>query len=227
MKRSDINAAIIEAKKLFARCRFRLPPWAEWSVEQWQQNPDTARWCLERQMGWDVTDFQEGRYAEFGLLLFCLRNGRQDDANAMPYAEKLMVVGESQYVPFHAHKVKMEDIIVRGGGNLVIEMYDLDEHGNRLESDVLVRTDGIAQTVKAGAPLILKPGESITIERMVQHRFYGEPGKGTVLAGEVSQVNDDHVDNYFHVPLPRFSSIIEDEPALHPLWNELPVLEAQ
>ncbi|MBT3359043.1 MAG: D-lyxose/D-mannose family sugar isomerase [Rhodospirillales bacterium] len=225
MKRSEINAAITEAKELFAQCRFRLPPWADWSVEQWKQNPDTAKWCLERQMGWDVTDFQAGRYAEFGTLLFCLRNGQQDDADGMPYAEKLMVVGESQYVPFHAHKVKMEDIIVRGGGNLVLEMFNTDEAGNRLETDVTVRTDGIARTVRAGAPLVLKPGESITIDRMLQHRFYGEPGKGTVLVGEVSQVNDDHVDNYFFEPLPRFSSIVEDEPALHPLWNELPVGE--
>ena len=224
MKRSRINTAIAEAKDLFAHCRFRLPPWAEWSAEQWKQNPDVARWCLDRQMGWDVTDFQKGRYEEFGLLLFCLRNGRQDDRAGMPYAEKLMVVGDSQYVPFHAHKVKMEDIIVRGGGNLVIEMYDLDDQGNRLETDVTIRTDGIPRTLEAGAPLVLRPGESITIERMVQHRFYGEPGSGTVLAGEVSQVNDDHADNYFHEPLPRFSDIVEDEPPLNLLWNELPVM---
>lgn len=223
MNRSTINAAIAEAKDLFARHGFHLPPWAEWSPEQWKQNPDLAEWCCDRQMGWDVTDFQSGRYEEFGLLLFCLRNGRQDDPDGMPYAEKLMVVGERQYVPFHFHKVKMEDIIVRGGGNLVIEMYALDELGNRLETDVTVRTDGVARTVGAGAPLVLRPGESITLERRLQHRFYGEAGAGKVLAGEVSQVNDDRTDNYFHDPLPRFSTIAEDEPALHPLWDELPV----
>jgi len=223
MKRSTINAAIREAKDLFARHRFHLPPWAEWSRDDWKKHPDVARWCLDRQMGWDVTDFQKDRYKEFGLLLFCLRNGRQNDPEGMPYAEKLMVVGEEQCVPFHSHKVKMEDIIVRGGGNLVIEMYDLDADGNRLDTDVTVHTDGIARTLGPGQPLVLHPGESITLERRVEHRFYGEAGSGTVLAGEVSQVNDDHEDNYFHEPLPRFSTVIEDEPILHPLWNELPV----
>jgi D-lyxose ketol-isomerase len=223
MKRSTINTAIREAKDLFAQHRFHLPPWAEWSLEDWKRNPDVARWCLDRQMGWDVTDFQKDRYEEFGLLLFCLRNGRQDDPGGMPYAEKLMVVGEEQCVPFHSHKVKMEDIIVRGGGNLVIEMYNLDADGNRLDTDVAIHTDGIARTLKPGTPLVLHPGESITLERRIEHRFYGEAGGGTVLAGEVSQVNDDHQDNYFHEPLPRFSKVIEDEPVLHPLWNELPI----
>lgn len=223
MKRSIINSAIREAKTLFAEHRFYLPPWSEWSLDQWKQNPDVARWCLDRQMGWDVTDFQGGRYEELGLLLFCLRNGRQGESGGMPYAEKLLVVGEEQLTPFHSHKVKMEDIIVRGGGNLVIEMFNLDENGDRLDTDVTVMTDGMARTVKAGAPLVLGPGESITIDRRLEHCFYAEAGSGTVLAGEVSQVNDDHVDNYFHEPLPRFSEIVEDEPALHPLWNELPV----
>jgi D-lyxose ketol-isomerase len=223
VKRSTINQAMREAKQLFADHRFHLPPWAEWSVDQWKQNPDVARWCLDRQMGWDVTDFQKDRYEEFGLLLFCLRNGRQDDPDGLPYAEKLMVIGEKQFIPFHSHKVKMEDIIVRGGGNMVIEMYNLDERGKRLDTDVTVRTDGIPRTVKAGEPLVLHPGESITLERRLEHRFYGEDGSGTVLAGEVSQVNDDHDDNYFQEPLPRFSDVKEDEPVLHPLWNELPV----
>ena len=223
MKRSTINAAIRSAKALFARHQFHLPPWAEWPLDQWKWNPEVARWCRDRQMGWDVTDFQKDRYDELGLVLFCLRNGRQDDPNSMPYAEKLLVIGEGQLTPFHSHKVKMEDIIVRGGGNLVIEMYNLDDQGNRQDTDVDAMTDGTARRVNAGAPLVLYPGESITIHRRLEHCFYGEAGSGTVLAGEVSQVNDDHADNYFHEPLPRFTEIIEDEPVLHPLWNELPV----
>lgn len=223
MERSAINAAIVQAKEFFSAHQFFLPPWATWTIEEWKQNPKVARWCFDRQMGWDVTDFQSGRYEELGLLLFCLRNGRQGTPNEMPYAEKLLVVGEDQVAPFHAHKVKMEDLIVRGGGNLVVEMYNLDEQGNRLDTDVTVRTDGIARTFKAGAPLVLRPGESLTVDRLLQHRFFGEPGSGKVLVGEVSQVNDDHEDNYFHEPLPRFPRVTEDEPVLHPLWNELPL----
>jgi D-lyxose ketol-isomerase len=42
-----------------------------------------------------------------------------------------------------------------------------------------------------------------------------------VMAGEVSQVNDDNNDNYFLETVGRFSQIEEDEEAIHPLWNEI------
>ena len=42
-----------------------------------------------------------------------------------------------------------------------------------------------------------------------------------VMAGEVSQVNDDNKDSYFLEPVGRFSDILEDEPAIHLLWNEI------
>src|ERR1700730_4830632 len=86
-------------------------------------------YCASHQMGWDVTDFGSGRFAERGLVIFCLRNGRQGVAEEKPYAEKLLVVRENQETPFHFHKVKMEDIIVRGGGNLMIELHNAGEAG--------------------------------------------------------------------------------------------------
>jgi D-lyxose ketol-isomerase len=39
----------------------------------------------------------------------------------------------------------------------------------------------------------------------------------TVLAGEVSLVNDDLTDNFFLEPFGRFSEKLEDEPPLYPL----------
>ena len=53
------------------------------------------------------------------------------------------------------------------------------------------------------------------------HRFYGRPGHGTVLVGEVSQCNDDHGDNYFMEPMGRFATIEEDEAPFRLLWSEL------
>jgi hypothetical protein len=41
-----------------------------------------------------------------------------------------------------------------------------------------------------------------------------------VLVGEVSTVNDDHTDNKFYEPMGRFSTIEEDEPALHLLVGD-------
>ena len=72
-------------------------------------------------MGWDVTDFGSGDFAARGLLLLCTRNGIQGQAGERPYAEKLMVVRDGQETPFHFH-VKAEDIINRGGGDLVVEV---------------------------------------------------------------------------------------------------------
>lgn len=66
----------------------------------------------------------------------------------------------------------------------------------------------------------LSPGESICLEQGVYHRFYGEPGKGKVLVGEVSMVNDDASDNRFYEPVGRFPEIIEDEEPLHLLASD-------
>lgn len=221
MKRSEINACLRDAKAFFAEHAFLLPPWAEWSAAEWERNPDTARWCRERQMGWDVTDFGAGDFPRRGLLLFCIRNGCLGRDDEPSYAEKIMVVRETQETPFHFHAQKMEDIIVRGGGNLVIEMFNTDAQGRRTDTAVTVRTDGRLRHTAPGEPLVLRPGESVTLPAGVMHRFYGEAGRGKVLVGEVSKVNDDFVDNYFLDAKTRFSRIDEDEPALHPLWNEL------
>ena len=75
-------------------------------------------------------------------------------------------------------------------------------------------------TESAGKPLILKPGQSICLKSHVYHRFYGEKGKGRVLIGEVSMVNDDSNDNRFHEPVGRFPGIEEDEDPVHLLVND-------
>jgi len=70
--------------------------------------------------------------------------------------------------------------------------------------------------------VVLTPGESIFLEQGMYHRFYGEPGKGKVLVGEVSSVNDDNTDNRFHEPQARFPKIDEDEAPLHLLCTDYP-----
>lgn len=219
MKRSQINRTLREALALFARHHFALPPWATWSPETWATEPEAAAYCGRRQMGWDVTDFGAGRFADRGLLLFCVRNGVAGAANERPYAEKAMMVGEGQETPFHYHKVKMEDIIVRGGGNLVVE---LRRSSTVSANPIEVVVDNVSRRVAADEPIVLAPGQSITLPRGLAHRFYGEPGRGTVFVGEVSQVNDDHTDNYFLEPVSRFGEdLVEDEPPLYPLWTDL------
>ena len=89
---------------------------------------------------------------------------------------------------------------------------------------VLSTAPVFAQTVAEialGFTISLKRGQSVTVERNIFHKFYSSKGSGMVMAGEVSQVNDDNNDNYFLEPIGRFSEIQEDEPPLHPLWNEI------
>ena len=42
MKRSEINQIIKEAKSFMSGKQFFLPPWAHWSVADWQKNKSTA-----------------------------------------------------------------------------------------------------------------------------------------------------------------------------------------
>lgn len=216
MKRSEINAALRAARGLCDAYRFALPDWAEWALADHQANPEASCFLAARQIGWDCTDFGSGDFARRGLTLLCLRNGVQGDAAERPYAEKLLFVGEDQETPFHAHKVKLEDIIVRGGGNLMVEFTETGSF--TVEPWVMV--DGTRVPALDG-PIRLTAGASITIPRGMQHRFWGERGYGPVFVAEVSQCNDDKGDNFFLEPLGRFSTVEEDEAALYPLWNEV------
>lgn len=215
MKRSEINQCLKQAETTLAAYRWALPEWANWTLGDHRAHAAQSAWLRERQLGWDVTDFGGGDFENRGLALFCVRNGTQGP-NERPYAEKLLFVGVDQETPFHAHKQKLEDIMVRGGGTLCIEF---TEQGAVLEvDDDTVRIDG-AEAPLYGQVHRLNTGQSITVPRGVQHRFWGEGSP--VFAAEVSQCNDDLTDNYFLEPLGRFSEIEEDEPAYRLLWNEL------
>ncbi len=220
MQRSEVNRLEREALALFAEHRFALPPFATWGESTWRENPEAAAFCHRHQMGWDITDFGSSDFQRRGLVIFCIRNGLQGVADERPYAEKLLVVQEGQEAPFHHHRIKMEDIIVRGGGNLIVELHNLAD-GGLADTAVTVMVDGTKRVLDAGEPLRLRPGESVTITRELWHRLSGEPGAGTVFVGEVSQVNDDFKDNYFLEKVGRFAGIEEDEQKLYPLWNEL------
>ena len=219
MKRSEINQIIANAKEFLEEHKFHLPPWAYWSLNDWKENKGNATEVTDHMLGWDITDFGSGNFYQRGLFLFTLRNGKFN-VDKKPYAEKIMIVQEEQETPMHFHWSKMEDIINRGGGNLVIEVYNTTPEEELSGTPVYLKTDGIKRTVPAGGKIILKPGESVCFEQRIYHRFYGEPGKGTVLVGEVSMVNDDTTDNRFYEPVGRFPTIEEDTEPLHLLVSD-------
>jgi D-lyxose ketol-isomerase len=219
MKRSEINQILGNAKAFMEERKFFLPPWAYWNVSDWKKNKDSAAEVINNMLGWDITDFGSGDFYQRGLFLFTLRNGKFN-VDKKPYDEKIMIVEENQETPMHFHWAKMEDIINRGGGNLVIDLYNSTSEEAFAETPVRLKTDGVERTVPAGGKVILTPGESICLEQGVYHRFYGEPGKGKVLVGEVSMVNDDTADNRFYEVIGRFPSIEEDVEPVHLLVSD-------
>lgn len=223
MKRSEINALQQQAVDFFDQHHFYLPPWARWGRDDWQQHRQAAGEIFANKLGWDLTDFGSGDFYHIGLLLFTIRNGAVGDQQGKDYAEKVMIVRERQVTPWHFHWSKMEDIINRGGGNLVIALANATPEEKLAETVVRVQVDGITREVPARGTVVLHPGESISLPAWLYHEFYGEAGKGDVLVGEVSRVNDDARDNRFLQPTGRFPVIDEDAAPLYYLCNEYPV----
>ena len=219
MKRSEINRIIVEAKEFMLSKQFMLPPWGYWSLDQWRQNKGDAAGIIDHLLGWDITDFGLGDFHKRGLVLFTIRNGKIGK-DAKPYAEKIMIVEEGQETPMHFHWSKMEDIICRSGGNLVMELCNSKPDEEYDTTPVYANIDAITRIVEPGGKIILTPGESICLQKGLYHCFYGEAGKGKVLVGEVSAVNDDNTDNRFYEPIPRFPAIEEDEEPVHLLCGD-------
>ena len=227
MKRSEINAALKEMEQMAAACGFHLPPFCHFTPEEWKEKGHDYDEIRDNMLGWDITDYGLGKFHEVGFSLITLRNGNLKMAGQYPktYAEKLLYIREGQSAPMHFHWSKMEDIINRGGGNVLIRVYNSTEDGQFADTDVEVHCDGRKLTVPAGTQIRLRPGESITVSRYMYHDFTLEPGTGPVLLGEVSMCNDDEHDNRFYEPIGRFPEIEEDEPAYRLLCTEYPKAE--
>lgn len=219
MKRSEINQLIRESIEFFNQMNFKLPPWAFWKPADWKGKYEACSEIVDNMLGWDLTDFGSGDFHRRGLILFTLRNGNLKK-DKKPYAEKAMIVEENQETPMHFHWGKMEDIINRGSGNLVLELFASNEKEMLSDEEFDIQIDGVKHHLEPNARVVLKPGESICLEQRIYHRFYGEPGKGKVFVGEVSAVNDDTSDNRFLDPVGRFPEIEEDEEPLHLLVSD-------
>ena len=208
MKRSEINTYLAEALAAFQKAGFTLPPFGYLPYAKWNTRGheyDEIRRCM---LGWDITDFGSGDFLRIGLTLFTLRNGDPTDPAGKTYAEKLMYVRPGQVTPMHYHTRKMEDIIVRAGANLIVELWLPDENGGLSDRDVTVSMDGVRQTFPAGTRIAVAPGQSITMARGLYHSFFADGGPCVV--GEVSMVNDDNTHNHFLEACGRFPPIEED-----------------
>ena len=206
MKRSKINTEIRHMEEMIKAHGFEIPPFCKWTAEDWKTKGAEYDEIRDNMLGWDITDYGLGKFDEVGFSLITIRNGNlKMDKYTKTYAEKLLLVKEGQMAPMHFHWNKMEDIINRGGGNVMITVYNSTKEGEFADTDVTVNCDGREFTVPAGTKVKLTPGESITI-----------------YLGEVSMCNDDEHDNRFYEPIGRFPAIEEDEAPYRLLCNEYP-----
>lgn len=225
MKRSEINKIMQEGLNFIEKeMKFLLSPFASWSPIDWKSKGEKCKDIVNQQLGWDITDFGSDDFNKIGLLLFTIRNGSFDElkkTNGNTYAEKAMIVQEEQITPIHFHYQKMEDIINRGGSDLVLQL--LNSTSNE-ELDtvnyVVVSVDGVKINIMAGGTLTLTPGGSVCLPQRNYHKFWGEKGKGAIFVGEVSRVNDDYVDNHFYEKVRRFADIEEDVTPLYLLFGD-------
>ncbi|MGN0363941.1 MAG: D-lyxose/D-mannose family sugar isomerase [Bilifractor sp.] len=235
MKRSEINNVIKKFQKLLAECHFMLPPYLDFTPEDWAIAGHEYDEIRDNELGWDVTDYGEGHFDTLGLALITIRNGSlYNPKYPKPYAEKIMMCDSGQVSPMHYHENKMEDIINRGGNDIIFTFYNADKtkiartesDGRKIfaldkTNDVMIYRDGRHYYVKPGEAVRIHPGESITLVPFQFHEFIIPEG-GPSLIGEVSKVNDDHTDNYFLNPLGRFPTIEEDESPYRLLCTEYP-----
>lgn len=224
MKRSEINNAIKRAMTRLEEFKITLPMFGYWTKADWENKKDITEVIRQRMLGWDVTDFGSGDFDTCGATLFTVRNGDKNDPELkMPYAEKYIILSDEteQEIPLHYHIYKSEDIINRGGGILVVQLYNKAEDGGLdTVNDVTFYSDSVKKTVKAGGIVEIEPGNSITLEPYVFHRFQAKMDCGLLIVGEVSKVNDDNTDNVFYKKSERFTAVIEDEAITYPLVNE-------
>ena len=134
------------------RCSFKLPPFCYFTPEEWNEKGHEYDEVRDNMLGWDITDFGMGDFDKVGFSLITLRNGNVSmDKYTKPYAEKLLYMKEGQSAAMHFHWNKMEDIINRGGGNVLIGVYNAGREEELADTDVRIHSDGREHMVPANA----------------------------------------------------------------------------
>ena len=221
MKRSEVDQRINKAIDFAKELNVKLPPFAFWTARQWREKGPECDEIRDLMLGWDVTDFGFGEFFTTGRTLFTLRNGSyRFKQYPRMYSEKQIFIEEDQVAPIHFHRKKTEDIINRGGGNIIVEVCKASEDGSKSDESFYMSVNGCKRLFKPSEKCCLTPGESILIPAGIIHEFWSEKGTGMTLSGEVGSICDDLDDNIFLSPCERFTNIEEDEEPLYVLCNE-------
>lgn len=77
MKRSKINQEIRHMENMIREHGFVIPPFCNWTPEEWKTKGSEYDEIRDNMLGWDITDYGLGRFDEVGFSLITLRNGNQ------------------------------------------------------------------------------------------------------------------------------------------------------
>ena len=103
MKRSEINAALKEMEQMIREYQFAIPPFCNFTPEEWKEKGHDYDEIRDNMLGWDITDYGLGDFDKVGFSLITIRNGnlKMKDKYTKSYAEKLLYIKEGQYSPLH------------------------------------------------------------------------------------------------------------------------------
>lgn len=73
MKRSKINAVIKDMEKLIKEHGFEIPPFCNWTPEEWKSKSHEYDEIRDNMLGWDITDYGLGRFDEVGFALITIQ----------------------------------------------------------------------------------------------------------------------------------------------------------
>jgi D-lyxose ketol-isomerase len=226
MKRSQINTAVALAHKVLGEHGIHLPEYAYWSPDDWRKAGREYSRVTLNGLGWAVTDFGQGDFDKVGITMFDVRNGNVNrPEEGTPYGEKIFVLKPGQRLPFHFHWNKMEDIVSRAGGTLMLQVYNsLADETMDESSPGFVYIDGVRKPFTAGQIFEIPHGASLTITPKLYHRFWAKDGGAILVGGEISTISVPKTDNRFGGNARRFVPIQEDEPPAYLLNIDYPQL---
>ena len=84
MKRSEINRALKEMEAMVKEYRFAVPPFCDFTPEEWQEKGHEYDEIRENMLGWDITDYGLGRFDQVGFSLITIRNGNLQKKDKYP-----------------------------------------------------------------------------------------------------------------------------------------------
>jgi hypothetical protein len=75
MKRSEINAALKEMEQMIREYQFAIPPFCNFTPEEWKEKGHDYDEIRDNMLGWDITDYGLGDFDKVGFSLITIRNG--------------------------------------------------------------------------------------------------------------------------------------------------------